>query len=47
MPYTATIGGNPVFVEAGSLQIDSSIGRRSQASFTAYSDANTHFQQYQ
>src|SRR5881396_3723929 len=35
------------FVVAGSLQIDSSIGRRSQASLTVYSDANTHFQQYQ
>ena len=41
------IGGNPVFVVAGSLSINSTIGKRSTASFTVKTDTSTHFQQYQ
>jgi len=41
------IGGNPVFVVAGSLTINSTIGKRSTASFTVQTDTSTHFQQYQ
>ncbi len=45
--YTAYISGQPVFVEAGSLAIDSQIGQRSTAQFTVYnSKAGLHFQQY-
>src|SRR5258708_3155500 len=36
-----------VFVVAGTLSINSTIGKRSTASFTAKTDNNTHFQQYQ
>src|SRR6266699_4197612 len=45
--YTVLIGGLPVFVVAGTLSINSTIGKRSTASFTAKTDNNTHFQQYQ
>src|SRR5258708_2501660 len=36
-----------VFVVAGTLSINSTIGKRSTASFTVKTDNNTHFQQYQ
>src|SRR5437867_256067 len=45
--YTVNINSSPVTVLAGSLIINSSIGRRSQASFTVHTDSGTHFQQYQ
>lgn len=45
--YAVYIGGNLVFIIAGSLQIDSSVGRRSQASFIVHSTTATHYQQYQ
>jgi len=41
------INGQPVFVEAGTLSVDLSVGKRSQASATVLTDTNTHFQQYQ
>lgn len=47
-PYSVYIAGNLTNIIAGSLRVDSAIGRRSQASFTAWStDGTTHFQQYQ
>lgn len=46
--YMVLIGGKPVFVVAGSLSFQNSVGRRSQASFTVHSvDGATHYQQYQ
>lgn len=45
--YTVRVNGSPVFCIAGSLKIDLSIGRRSQASFNLHTDTNTHFYQYQ
>lgn len=45
--YTVTIGGQFVFVEAGTLTVDNTIGKRSQASFTVKHDIYTHFQEYQ
>jgi len=45
--YTATIGGQTVLVEGGTLRITRSVGRRSQASFTVQTDAYTFFAQYQ
>ncbi len=47
MAYTVQVNGVNQFVVAGSLKIDSTIGRRSQAAFYLKADANTHFQQYQ
>src|SRR5258708_163208 len=41
------IGGIAQFIVAGSLSINSTIGKRSTASFTVKTDNNTHFQQYQ
>src|SRR5258708_17900561 len=35
------------FVVAGTLSINSTIGKRSTAGFTLQTDNNTHFQQYQ
>lgn len=45
--YSVLVNNQPVFVLAGTLNIDSTIGRRSQASFTAKTTTATHFQQYQ
>lgn len=45
--YSVTIGGSTVFVDAGSLKIDLSVGKRSQASFTVKTDTSTFFQQYE
>jgi hypothetical protein len=45
--YSVAIDGVSVFVIAGSLTIDRTIGKRSQASFTIRSDTSSHFQQYQ
>lgn len=45
--YMVLIGGQQVEVIAGSLKIDSTIGRRSQASFVVRTTTATHFQQYQ
>lgn len=45
--YDVQIAGQSVFVVAGSLLIDSSVGRRSQASFVLKTDTSMHFQQYQ
>ncbi len=47
VPCRTFIGGSPVFVMAGSLNFDRSIGKNSQASFNVQSDNNTHFQQDQ
>jgi hypothetical protein len=41
--YIITVGGEPRFVEAGSLHIAGSIGRRSEASFAVKTDAPTYF----
>lgn len=46
MSYSVTIGGQKVTVLAGSLSIDSTIGKRSTASFTLHTTTATHFQQY-
>lgn len=45
--YSVKINNNAVFCLAGSLKIDLSVGRRSQASFIVHTDTNTHFYQYQ
>ena len=45
--YQVLIDGLEVFVIAGSLTVDNTIGRRGSASFTVYSDNVTHYQQYQ
>jgi len=45
--YSIWIGNTPVFVLAGSLQIQLSIGRKSQASFKCKTDIYTFFAQYQ
>jgi len=47
VPYSAVVDGSPVFIQAGSLNIDSTIGKRSQASFTARTTTATHFYQDQ
>jgi hypothetical protein len=47
MSYSVSVDGNAVFIEASSLTIDNTIGRRSSASFTAKTDTNTHFRDYQ
>jgi len=41
------IGGVPQFIVAGSLTINSTIGKRSTANFVVKTDTSTHFQQYQ
>ncbi len=46
-PYSVQIDGVPVTVIAGTLTIDSTIGKRSTAAFTVLADNNTHYQQYQ
>ena len=45
--YNVVVNGNSVTTLAGTLQIQNTIGKRSQASFSVHSDTNTHFQQYQ
>src|SRR5690349_7164103 len=45
--YKVVVNGNSVMTLAGTLNIQNTIGKRSQASFTIHSDTNTHFQQYQ
>lgn len=45
--HFVTVGGAVYFVEAGSLTIDSAIGKRSTASFTLKTDTTVHFQQFQ
>src|SRR5689334_5032523 len=45
--YMVLISGQPVTVEATSLSIDNTIGRRSSASFIVRSDTPRHFQQYE
>jgi hypothetical protein len=45
--YTVVSGGEELFVIAGSLTIDSTIGKRSTANFMIHSDTTIHFQQYQ
>lgn len=45
--YFIKINNVQVFSIAGSLKIDLSVGRRSQATFQVHTDTNTHFQQYQ
>jgi hypothetical protein len=46
--YMVLINGTPVFIEAGSLTFNDTIGKRAQASFTIKSpDTLTHYQQYQ
>lgn len=45
--YQVRISDNPVFVEAGSLLVDKSIGKRSTARFIAHTDTATHFEQYE
>ena len=46
--YTVVIDETPVFVKAGTLLIDSTIGKRSTASFTVYDGTGRmHYQQYQ
>lgn len=45
--YVVKISGIQYMCIAGSLKIDLSVGRRSQATFTLYTDNMTHFQQYQ
>lgn len=45
--YQVWIGGKPVSVLLGSLQIQLAIGRRSTAQFTILTDSSCHFQQYQ
>jgi len=45
--YTINVGGSPYIPLAGSLNIMSAIGRRSQASFALRTTTATHVQQYQ
>ncbi len=46
--YTTYIGGAPVFVDAGTLSIDSTIGKRSTAQMTVHTrNTTTHYQQDQ
>lgn len=45
--YVVKISGIQYMCIAGSLKIDLSVGRRSQATLTLYTDNRTHFQQYQ
>jgi len=47
MAYTAKIGGVPVFIVAGSLKIDQSVGKKTQAALTVKTDSYTFFQQFQ
>ena len=47
-PYSVVIDSTPVFVEAGTLTIDSTIGKRSTASFTVHDVTGMqHYQQFQ
>jgi hypothetical protein len=45
--YMVLISGKPVFVIAGSLNMETTIGRRSSASFVVRTAIPTQFQQYQ
>lgn len=45
--YTISVAGVNQFVLAGSLTVDSTIGRRGTATFTLRTTTATHFQQYQ
>jgi hypothetical protein len=45
--YMPLVGYQPVFAEAGSLSVDSTVGKRSQAAMTLYTDPPVHFQQHQ
>jgi hypothetical protein len=45
--YMVLINGSPVFVIAGTLTVDGTIGKRSTASFDVRTDTSTHFYQYQ
>jgi hypothetical protein len=46
--YSVNIAGvGDVFVDAGSLTIDNTIGKRSQANFIVKTDNTVHFRQYQ
>src|SRR5947209_14689663 len=45
--YSVLINNSPVLVQGGTLQATSSIGRKSQASFTVEGDISTFYQQYQ
>lgn len=47
MAYRVNIAGSDVMALAGTVSIGRTIGRRSQASFTAKTTTATHFQQYQ
>jgi hypothetical protein len=42
--YVVTVGGIPIFVLAGTVQINMAIGRRSQAQFTVHTTIAMHFQ---
>lgn len=45
--YSVFIGGQSVYIIAGTLNVTNTIGRRGQASFMARTTTATHFQQYQ
>lgn len=45
-PYQVVINDEPAFIIAGSLSIDSTIGRRGQAAFYVHSSTATHYQQW-
>lgn len=46
--YTATIGGQAVLIEQGTLLLDNAVGKRSTGSFTVHlQNPTTHFQQYE
>lgn len=45
--YAVKISGTQYLCIAGTLKIDLSVGRRSQASFQLYTTTGTHFNQYQ
>lgn len=46
--YMVLTGGIPAFVEAGTLNVDDTIGKRAQASMTIHTtNTTTHYQQYQ
>lgn len=45
--YVAMVAGVPQYVIASTLNVTSSIGRRSQANFMLRTSAGSHFQQYQ
>jgi hypothetical protein len=46
-PYQVVVNGAQAFIIAGSLSIDSTIGRRGQAAFNVHSSTSTHYQQDQ